>query len=406
MKKVIILMFTIIVNISFSMGEIEYKDMKFDKVEAPKEEFRAVWIASVANINWPSGRNLSVEQQKKEFEALLDEVEYMNMNTVIVQIRPAGDTFYSSRLAPWSVYLTGEQGKYPGYDPLEYMIEETHRRGLEFHAWFNPFRVALNKREFENLSKDNFAVKNPEMVVKYGNGYYLNVGEPKVRGHILDIFKEVVANYDIDAVHLDDYFYPYTISGETFRDEKAYAKYGKDFSSVEEWRRDNVNKFVEESYREIKKIDAGVQFGISPFGVWRNKTDDSRGSATAASQTSYDNLYADVLYWIEEGWIDYVIPQIYWNFGFTPAPYEEVLRWWIDETRDKDVKLYIGQGAYKLDNKQWDDSSELINQIHYNRNLNIKGSAFFSIKSLLGSDKGLKTKIRTEIYNEGVGVPQ
>lgn len=401
MRKLFLLLFMYIFLI-FSFGsqeqKISYKGLDFYKKSGKKDEFRGVWVATVANIDWPENKGLSSREQIGEFKEILKEVKQMNMNAVIVQVRPCGDALYRSKNEPWSRYLTGTQGKYPGYDPLKLMIKESHRRGMEFHAWFNPYRVALNDDEFNSLSQDNFAVKNPETVLKYGTRYYLNPGIPKVREHLIKVVLEVVDNYDIDAVHIDDYFYPYTIEGFDFPDLESYRQYGGSFSSVEEWRRENINSLVEELHREIRNRNKNVEFGISPFGVWRNDVDDKRGSQTEAAQTSYDNLYADVLKWVDKGWIDYVIPQVYWNFGFQPAPYEKLVKWWVRETEGKGVKLYIGQGAYKLGQENWENPEELINQIYYNRNLGIGGSAFFGLSSLFENGYDMKNRFKKDVY--------
>ena len=403
MKKTFLLLFMYIFFTFTSFGQeakINYGGLNFYKKNSEKNEFRGVWVATVANLNWPKKTDISPREQRGDFKEILKEIKIMNMNAVIMQIRPSGDAIYSSKKAPWSRYLTGTQGKYPGYDPLKFMVEESHKMGIEFHAWFNPYRVALNDEEFKSLSPDNFAVKNPETVVKYGKRYYFDPGIPKVREHLIEVVLEVVDNYDIDAIHIDDYFYPYTIEGVDFPDGESYKAYGGDFSKIEEWRRENVNKLIEELHTEIVKRDKNVKFGISPFGVWRNSKDDTRGSETAAFQTSYDNLYADVLKWIDMGWIDYVIPQVYWNFGFAPAPYEKLVNWWVKETSGKKVKLYIGQGAYKVGKENWENPDELINQIYYNRSLGIEGSAFFDIKSILESPYNIKNRLKIDVFRE------
>jgi uncharacterized lipoprotein YddW (UPF0748 family) len=378
--------------------KISYKGVDFYKKNAKENEFRGVWIATVANINWPKNTEISSREQRGDFKDILKEVKQMNMNAVIVQVRPCGDALYKSKNAPWSTYLTGTQGKYPGYDPLKFMIKESHRRGIEFHAWFNPYRIALNDDEFSSLSEDNFAVKNPETVIKYGTRYYLDPGIPKVREYLIKVVLEVVDNYDIDAVHIDDYFYPYTIEGLDFPDSETYTEYGSDFSSVEEWRRENINNLVEELHKGIKQRKKEVKFGISPFGVWRNYIDDKRGSQTEASQRSYDTLYADVLKWVDMGWVDYIIPQVYWNFGFQTVPYEKLVRWWVNETEGKGVKLYIGHGAYKLGQENWENPDELVNQIYYNRSLGIGGSAFFGLNPFLENVYDLKNRLKKEVY--------
>jgi uncharacterized lipoprotein YddW (UPF0748 family) len=351
-----------------------------------QKEFRAVWVASVANIDWPSKKGLSAEQQKREYLNILDNLKRWNMNAVVVQVKPTGDAFYPSKYSPWSEYLTGKQGVNPGYDPLKFMVDEAHKRGMEFHAWFNPYRLSMNSDK-SRLSRDNIVFKKPEWVAEYGGKIYLNPGVPGVDDYVVDSIMEVVKNYDIDAVHMDDYFYPYKVKNQEYPDESTYRQYGGNFYSKNDWRRDNVNKLVEKLSAEIKKTKPNVKFGISPFGVWRNKsTDPVRGSDTRAGVQNYDDLYADILLWVDKGWIDYVAPQIYWNQGFNLAEYNTLVKWWSDAVAGSNTDLYIGQAAYKV--KEWKNSNELINQVYFNRDFsNVKGSIFFSYKSLLDNPK-------------------
>ena len=279
----------------------------------PKTEFRGVWIATVVNIDWPKTSKDSVAKQKTDYIEILDTYQKLNYNAVIVQIRSVGDAFYPTKLAPWSKYLTGKEGKAPTpyYDPLEWMITEAHRRGFEFHAWMNPYRATMDYNTAV-LSPEHDFFKYPEWMIKYGGKYYYNPALPEVQKHLLNIVDEVVQNYDIDAMHFDDYFYPYKVAGEKFNDTASYEKYNKGLS-IGDWRRDNVNTFVKDVSVSIKNLKPWVQFGISPFGVWRNKSVDPRGSDTEAGQTNYDDLYADPLAWMDNKWIDYLIPQLYWS---------------------------------------------------------------------------------------------
>ena len=353
-----------------------------------KEELRGVWVASVYNIDWPSKKGLSPEQQKREYISVLENVKKWNMNAVFVQIKPVGDSFYPSKYSPWSEYLTGTQGVNPGYDPLKFMIEEAHKRGIEFHAWFNPYRLTMSGG-VENLSRDNIGRKRPEWTVKYGKQLYLNPGIPEVNDYVVDSIVEVVKNYNIDGVHMDDYFYPYKIKGQEYPDSAQYQKYGKKFASIGDWRRDNINRLVEKLQKEIKKEKSDILFGISPFGVWRNvSTDPARGSNTQAGVQNYDDLYADILHWMDKGWLDYVAPQIYWNQGFKVAEYNTLVEWWSKYAKKSDTALYIGQAAYKV--KDWSNPNELRNQINYNRNYSeVKGSIFFSYKSIKENPKSV-----------------
>ncbi len=356
-----------------------------------EKEFRAVWVASIGNIDWPSKKGLSQEQQKNEFITILENVKKWNMNAVIVQIKPSADAFYPSKYAPWSEYLTGKQGINPGYDPLAFMIEESHKRGIEFPAWFNPYRVGI-PTDTSRLSFDNIAKQKQEWIVQYGGKLYLNPGIPEVDDYVVNEIMEVVKKYDIDGVHMDDYFYPYKVANEEYQDESEYQKYGRNFPTKSDWRRENVNNLVSKIHEEIKKEKPNVEFGISPFGVWRNKSTDVRGSETRAGVQNYDDLYADIVHWMDKGWVDYVAPQIYWNKGFEKADYTTLVKWWSEESKKHDVKLYIGQAAYKV--RDWKNENELVDQIEYNRAFpEVKGSIFFSYKSMLENPKNITSKI-------------
>src|SRR3954447_6535662 len=270
----------------------------------PQYEFRAVWIATVENIDWPSKKVLPVEKQKEEFVRMLDLHQRNGMNAVIVQIRPVADAFYPSRFEPWSEYLTGRQGQAPNpyYDPLQFMIEETHKRGMEFHAWMNPYRAVFNINR-STISPTHVTRLYPQWFLTYGSTRYFDPGLPEVREHVNKVVKDLVERYDVDAIHFDDYFYPYRIPGKEFPDGATFAKYGNGMSK-EDWRRSNVDSIIVMLGHTIKSVNPRVKFGISPFGVWRNKKDDLRGSDSKAGVTNYDDLYADILLWLQNGWID------------------------------------------------------------------------------------------------------
>lgn len=371
-----------------------------------QSEFRGVWIASVTNIDWPSNPYLSAEEQKNEFITILEESKKMGLNAVVVQIRPTADAFYPSQWNPWSKYLTGEQGKSPGYDPLAFMIEEAHARNLEFHAWFNPYRVSMDTR-LDQLVPDHPARKNPDWVVSYGGKLWFDPGIPAVQDHIVDSIMEVVRNYDIDAVHFDDYFYPYPVQGQDFPDDETYQTYGKNFPDKGDWRRHNVNTLVQRVSQAIKSEKPGVKFGISPFGIWKNKSSDPTGSDTNGSE-SYFTVYADSRTWIRQGWLDYIAPQIYWNIGHPAADYAKLLAWWSGEVAGRNTHLYIGHAAYKIgnDNEAWDNPEEIPNQIKMIRqNAFAKGSIFFSYKDLNANRLGIKDRLANDLYREPAGIP-
>ncbi|HZJ76571.1 MAG TPA: family 10 glycosylhydrolase, partial [Oscillospiraceae bacterium] len=365
-------------------------------------------ISTVYNLDWPSKKGLSQLQQKQEFIYLLDKLKKTGLNAVIVQIKPSADSFYPSQYAPWSEYLTGVQGQNPGYNPLSFMIEETHKRGMEFHAWFNPYRVSV-KNDTEKLAADHPARKNPDWVVSYGNKLYYNPGISEVRQFVIDSILEVVRNYNIDGVHLDDYFYPYPESGIDFPDDQLY-KANKRFAgeTKAQWRRNNINDFIENLYKSIKREKAGIKFGVSPFGIWRNRADDSKGSDTRGGITSYGSLYADTKYWVEKEWLDYIVPQIYWNFGYDRADYGVLVDWWADITKGRNVHLYIGHAAHKVEkgDTPWGNPLEIINQIKYNRDiLEVKGSIFFRAKSIVDNPLGLADRLGNDVYKKRVETP-
>lgn len=385
------------------------RSMPKGKLESTRE-MRAVWVASVYNLDWPSKKGLPADEQKQEFIQLLDDIKAMNMNAVIMQIKPTADAFYPSKFGPWSEYLTGTQGKDPGYDPLEFMIEEAHKRGLEFHAWFNPYRITMNHTDLNRLSADHPARAHPDWTIAYGNQLYFNPGIPDAQDFIVDGIEEVVKNYDIDAVHMDDYFYPNKIAGVPFPDQETYETYGQKFTHIEDWRRDNVNHLVQQINDSIKKEKPYVKFGISPFGVWRNIKDDPTGSNTTAGMTNYDDLYADTREWIQQHHIDYITPQIYWSIGFQPAAYDVLTKWWSNEVKGQPVHFYIGQATYKINQNSdpaWSDPEEYFRQIELNRQSQlVQGSMHFSLKDINRNPLNVKKRLIEETYSKPALIPE
>lgn len=357
----------------------------------PKNEFRAVWIATVVNIDWPKSSTDNISKQKADFIEILDTYKKLNYNAVIVQIRSVGDAFYPTELAPWSRFLTGKEGQAPKpyFDTLAWMIAETHARGFEFHAWMNPYRATMDLNTAILSPKHDF-YQHPDWMIKYGGKYYYNPALPEVQDHLLKIVDEVVKNYDIDAIHFDDYFYPYKVKGEYFNDTAAFVKYGNNLT-LEDWRRSNVNNFVKNVSISIKNIKPWVQFGISPFGVWRNKSVDPKGSETEAGQTNYDDLFADPIAWMQNKWIDYLVPQLYWSMDHPKASYSKLLRWWSENSTN--TAIYIGNGTYKINadsDKRWNNPNEIPNQIDITRSYkNVQGNAFFSAKSFLNRNQSV-----------------
>jgi len=364
----------------------------------PKRELRAVWIATVENIDWPSRRGLPVEQQKQEFINLLNTQQRNGMNAVVVQIRPVADALYASPFEPWSEYLTGTQGQAPNpyYDPLQFMIEETHKRGMEFHAWFNPYRAVFNASR-NNVTANHISRMRPQWFLTYDNKKYFDPGIPEVREYVTQIIRDVVRRYDIDAVHFDDYFYPYRVPGREFPDYASFRQYGKGMEK-DDWRRYNVDTIIHMVSNAIKQEKSWVKFGISPFGIWRNKSKDPEGSYSSGT-TNYDDLYADVLKWLKNGWIDYVAPQLYWERGFRVADYELLLNWWAQHAYGR--HLYIGHGVYRINsNAAWSNPNELPVQITEARTLNtVQGSMFYSAKSFNGNPRGIEDSLRNHFYH-------
>ncbi|WP_274653144.1 family 10 glycosylhydrolase [Paenibacillus humicola] len=364
-------------------------------VPAAGGSLRGAWVSTVFNLDWPSAPSYgNPQRQEQEFDSLLDDLQGMGLNAVFVQVRSVGDALYPSSLVPWSKFLTGTQGKDPGYDPLAFMIAETHKRGMQFHAWFNPFR-ANTDTSTDKLAPNQVAKLHPDWIVASGGALYINPGIPAARQQIIDAIMEVVARYDIDGVHLDDYFYP---TNGTFGDDAAYQTYNAGrFSNKGDWRRDNINQFVQKLGESIHSLKPAVKFGISPFGVWRNKSADPTGSDTKAGVTSYDDMYADVRTWIRSGWIDYVMPQIYWSLSFGAARYDTLVDWWANEVKGTGVSLYIGHSPYKLGTAEagWQDAHEIINQLAYNKlHPEVAGDVFYSAKDLRKNPLGVADLLR------------
>lgn len=370
-------------------------------VKAPKKEFRGVWIATVANIDWPKHPNDDVSKKKRDFIEILDFYQNMNFNAAIVQVRTAGDALYPTDLAPWSRYLSGEEGTAPqGFDePLKWMIEETHKRGMEFHAWLNPYRATVSL-DTSLLSQKHDYYQHPDWIIQYGKKNYYNPGIPAVREKFNKIIEELVTLYEVDAIHFDDYFYPYKVEGEIFDDAATYSKYGLPDQTLEDWRRSNVDSLVQDVHKTIKKHKPWVQFGISPFGVWKNKSTDAMGSDTKAGQTTYEDLFADPVLWVQEGWLDYLAPQVYWSMDYPVASHKIITSWWDQHTPN--TNLYIGNGTYKIKNnadKAWDKNNEIPKQLNFARELDhIDGNIFFSAKSLIGQHEKVNEKLQKKYY--------
>ncbi len=363
---------------------------------SPKRELRGVWISTVTNIDWPSDRNLSSDQQKSEFIAKLDLLQELGFNAVFVQIRPSADAFYKSNTEPWSYYLTGKHGVAPEpyYDPLEFMLLECHKRDIEFHAWLNPYRIT-NAGTTRYLHETSVAKKHPDWLLKYGNLIILDPGKPKVRNYLKDVVVEIATNYEVDGIHFDDYFYPYPVDSLRLNDQESFAAYNPKKLKLNDWRRENVNQLIESLHDTLSVINTRIKFGISPFGIWRNNDWDPNGSDTRGL-SGYDEIYADARKWLQEGWIDYVTPQIYWSHNFKKARFDKLVDWWGNNNFGRPV--FVGHAAYKVnkdDDTRWSNKNEIPNQIKTVRqNRNTKGSVFFSMKVLEKNPNGITDSIR------------
>ena len=304
----------------------------------PKREFRAAWIQSVNG----QFRGMPTEKLKQNLIGQLNSLQKAGINAIIFQVRPEADALYASRLEPWSRFLTGVQGKAPEpyWDPMQFMIDECHKRGMEFHAWINPYRTKTTLKS--ELAPNHVYNIHPEWFVTYGDQLYFDPALPESRRHICMVVSDIVSRYDVDAIHMDDYFYPYPIKGKDFPDDASFARFGGGFSNKGDWRRSNVNVLIKKLHETIREIKPWVKFGVSPFGIYRNESSDPLGSKTKGLQ-NYDDLYADVLLWAREGWIDYNIPQIYWHIGHPVADYETLVKWWAKNTENR--PLFIGQSV-------------------------------------------------------------
>lgn len=366
-------------------------------VEHPKREFRGAWIHTVGQSRyWDMNR----DSMQWYFDQMLDSLQHIGINAVIFQVRPAADAFYPSQLEPWSKYLTGRQGVAPEplWDPLQYLIEQCHARNMELHAWLNPYRVATNADE--PLAASHIYHQHPEWFVRYGRQLYFDPGLPECREFIGRVVDDIVTRYDVDAIHMDDYFYPYPVAGQDFPDDASYVRYGNGLSRGD-WRRENVNQLIRELSDIIKSRKPWVRFGISPFGIYRNQKSDPDGSATNGLQ-NYDELYADVLLWTRNGWVDYMMPQLYWEIGHKAACTETLIYWWNNHANGR--HLYIGQDVVRTMDAT--DVNPLYTQLNHKMQLSryldhVGGNCFWPGYSLLENYKG----IADDLHNYYHAVP-
>lgn len=367
--------------------------------------FRGAWIATVANIDWPSEQAVGdTAKQKAEMLFELDSLAAIGINAIVFQVRPTADALYISEFEPSSHWLTGKQGAPLSWDPLAWTIEQAHNRGMEVHVWLNPYRVNLAKTDTSMLAPDHIMRRCPKWFWEYNKQWYFDPGLEVTREWICTIVQDIITRYPVQAIHMDDYFYPYPAGKLQLPDSATFAQHPRGFEDIKEWRRNNVNLAIQDISRTIHECRNDVEFGISPFGVWRNANVDSTGSKTRAGITNYDDLYADIRLWIREGWIDYVLPQLYWEIGKKVADYEVLAHWWANEVRGTKCKLYVGLAPYRLEKASakspWGQGNEISRQMRLNRTIpEISGECFYSTKPLLRNPRGVCDTIKA-IYSE------
>jgi uncharacterized lipoprotein YddW (UPF0748 family) len=371
-----------------------------------QREFRGVWVATVANIDWPSKPGLSAERQQAELRAILDKSVALKLNAIVLQVRPMCDALYKSDLEPWSEYLTGTLGQDPGYDPLAFAVKEAHDRGLELHAWFNPYR-ARSPSAKSPIPDSHLVKKRPDLAKPYGKHHWLNPTHPEVADQTLKVVMDVVRRYDIDGVHMDDYFYPYAERDDAgnsipFPDDDTWEKYQKSGGKLSrsDWRRKAVDDFVERQYREVKKLKPWVKVGISPFGIWRPGHPPG-----IEGFDQYEGLYADAKKWFNEGWVDYFTPQLYWPIQQTKQSYPRLLKWWAEENTKK-RHLWPGNIPSRVSRKEkgW-PAYELADQVRATRaQSGATGNIHCSMKPLMNNAAGV-ADVLAEVYREPALVP-
>ena len=370
-----------------------FPNIQYPQSNHPKRELRAAWIATVVNLDWPSSPDLTTDQQEKELVSILDKLKETGINVVIFQVKSECDAMYPSTIEPWSYWLTGQQGKAPSpfYDPLEFAIEEAHKRGMELHAWVNPYRAVRSAGNY-TISSQHVSQMHPDWILQFGSLKILDPGLPMVRDYVVSVIMDIVKRYDVDGIHFDDYFYPY--EGITNEDDATFTNYSRGFTNRSDWRRDNVNIFVKQVYDSIQAVKSYVKFGISPFGIWKNGV-----PAGITGLDAYSVLYADPIAWLHQHIIDYLTPQLYWKFGGS-QDYGKLMPWWADSAGIYNRHLYPGLAAYHIGDAQNWPASELLNQIRANRsNSNSQGSVFFrTLAGLLDNEKGFTDSLKYDLF--------
>lgn len=358
----------------------------------PKREFRAAWVATVTNLDWPSSTNLTVAQQKQELINLFDELKRDGINTIIFQVRSECDAMYSSSFDPWSFWLTGSQGTapFPYYDPLEFAIDEAHKRGMELHAWFNPYRAERSVGNYPKAS-NHVSVLHPDWIIQIATFKFLDPGLPMVRDYVTSVIYDIVSRYDVDGIHADDYFYPYPPNQITNQDAATFAAYPRGFTNLANWRRDNVNLLIAQVNDTIQSIKPWVKFGMSPFGIWKNGVPPG-----IVGLSAYDDIYCDAIAWLHDRSVDYLTPQLYWPFG-GGQDYAKLQPWWADSVFANGRHFYPGHAYYRIVN--WSNPSEMPNQIRLDRsNPKVQGSVFFRARNFAENPKGVTDSLRNDLY--------
>lgn len=362
----------------------------------PKREFRGAWLHVIGQSQW---QNKTTEQAKAYIVDQLDKLQSAGVNAVIFQVRPTADAVYKSDLEPWSAWLTGKRGKAPDpmWDPMEFAIEEAHKRGMEFHAWLNPYRVTSTAKEI--LPNDHASKRDPQRFFRYNGQVLFDPAYQENRDFICKVVADIERRYDVDGIHIDDYFYPYPAPGKAIPDDASYLRFGNGMSR-DNWRRHNVDLLIEQLYKTIKEVKPWVRFGVSPFGIWRNKRTDVRGSESTGLQ-NYDDLYADVLLWDKKGWVDYLVPQLYWNLDTPAAPSRKLVKWWNDNIHNSD--LYIGQDVQRSMSKADpanNSANEMDTKVRMSRELpNVGGNVWWHGYWVTGNYKGAHDLLANKYQN-------
>jgi uncharacterized lipoprotein YddW (UPF0748 family) len=366
-------------------------------------EFRGAWVATVFNLDWPSKPGLSAAEQKAQLLAMLDRARELKMNAILLQVRSVSDACYESTREPWSEFLSGKQGIDPGYDPLAFAVKEAHARGIELHAWFNPFRAGT--KSAGSYAANHVTHTHPEWIRPYGGQLWVDPGEPEARRYILDVILDVVKRYDIDGVHIDDYFYPYPVKGAgDFRDDASWRRYGANSGMTrDDWRRDNINRFVEAMYREVKAQKPALRVGISPFGIWRPRVP----ATIEAGLDAYGQLYADARHWLAEGWCDYLTPQLYWGIEPAKQSFPVLLHWWREQS-SAGRPVWPGIATERIGRAR--PAQEIAQQIELTRQDVPAGTApgniQWSMKALMRDQGGIDALLKHGVYSERAVLPR